>query len=160
MSENKLFRKKSLEKISSPEQLNDYITVTTPGVWMILVSIILVLSGAVVWGIFGELDTRIRVPAVVVDDEAVLYVKADDLTTIKAHQTVEVDDYDGFLLKVGTEGVRAGDVLGNLVLAEAEFDKEEIVYEVDGIVYAPDGVYLADIIVDSVSPLSFLTNDE
>lgn len=30
---DKIFRKKSVERMSSPEQLNDYIKVTNPGVW-------------------------------------------------------------------------------------------------------------------------------
>lgn len=33
---DKIFRKKSVEKMSSPEQLNDYVKVTNPGVWMVL----------------------------------------------------------------------------------------------------------------------------
>ena len=32
--QNQLFREKSLEKVSSPEQLNDYIRVSNPGVWI------------------------------------------------------------------------------------------------------------------------------
>ena len=34
--ENKLFREKSIERISSPEQLNDYLHVTNPGIWILL----------------------------------------------------------------------------------------------------------------------------
>lgn len=33
---DQIFRKKSLDRISSPEQLNDYIRVANPGIWMIL----------------------------------------------------------------------------------------------------------------------------
>lgn len=36
----KIFRKESLERISSPEQLTDYLRVTNPGIWIILASII------------------------------------------------------------------------------------------------------------------------
>ena len=32
--ENKLFRQKSIDRVSSPEQLQDYMRVTNPGVWM------------------------------------------------------------------------------------------------------------------------------
>ena len=38
---NSIFRKKSLDRISSPEQLNDYIRVSTPSVWMVLFAIII-----------------------------------------------------------------------------------------------------------------------
>ena len=32
----KLFREKSLEAVESPEALNDYLRVTSPGIWMVL----------------------------------------------------------------------------------------------------------------------------
>ena len=35
----KIFRKNSVDRMSSPEQLNDCIRVTNPGVWMILAAI-------------------------------------------------------------------------------------------------------------------------
>ena len=50
-----IFREKSLNKVTSPEQLDDYIKVTTPSVWFILFALLLVIVGAVVWGIFGEI---------------------------------------------------------------------------------------------------------
>ena len=53
--ENSLFRKKSIDKISSPEKLDDYIRVTTPSVWITLIAILLLLVGALLWGTLGEL---------------------------------------------------------------------------------------------------------
>ena len=43
-----LFRKKSVDKVSSPEQLNEYIRVANPGVWMVLAAIVILLAGVVV----------------------------------------------------------------------------------------------------------------
>ena len=43
---DQIFRKKSLDRISSPEQLNDYIRVANPGIWMILAAVIILLAGA------------------------------------------------------------------------------------------------------------------
>lgn len=40
-----VFRKKTLERISSPDQLTDYLCVTNPGIWVILVAVILLLAG-------------------------------------------------------------------------------------------------------------------
>ncbi len=54
MSNEPVFRKKSIDRISSPEQLNDYIRVSTPGVWIVLVAILLVMGGLIFWGIFGR----------------------------------------------------------------------------------------------------------
>ena len=50
-----VFREKSLERISEPEQLHDYIRVTSPGVWLVLIAVIVLLAGVMVWGVFGKL---------------------------------------------------------------------------------------------------------
>ena len=48
-----------MDKISSPEQMNDYIRVANPSVWMILAAIIVLLIGVCVWGMYGQLDTKL-----------------------------------------------------------------------------------------------------
>ena len=51
-----VFRQKSMDKITSPEQMNDYIRVSNPSVWMVLAAVIVLLLGVCVWGAFGHLD--------------------------------------------------------------------------------------------------------
>ena len=53
-----LFRQKNLDRISSPEQLRDYIHVTTPGVWIVLLAIIILLAGVLIWGAFGSIQVH------------------------------------------------------------------------------------------------------
>ncbi len=159
MSENNLFRKKSLDKISSPDQLNDYIMVMTPGVWMILLSVIIALAGAMVWGVFGRLDTRIKVPSIVKEGKAVIYVEAEKISKVRPGQRVEIDENEGKVVSVGFESGIAEDVLGDLSITEAGYDEKEIVYEVLADIDVPNGIYMSEIVIDSVSPLSFLTGD-
>ena len=56
MHNSELFRKKSIERVSTPEQLNDYIRVTTPSVWAVLAAMTVLLIGMLVWGVFGSVD--------------------------------------------------------------------------------------------------------
>ena len=58
MEERSIFRKKSIERVSSPEQLNDYIRVTTPSVWLILFATIILIAGTLIWGIFGRIEVN------------------------------------------------------------------------------------------------------
>lgn len=51
-----IYRKKSLEKIYSPEQLDDYIRVTTPSVWIVLLALAVLLVGILAWSIFGTIE--------------------------------------------------------------------------------------------------------
>ncbi len=53
-----LFRKKSLERVSSPEQLNDYIRVTTPTVWMVLLALVILLAGMLIWSVLGSVTAQ------------------------------------------------------------------------------------------------------
>jgi len=62
MAENKkrdsVFREKSLERVSGPESLNDYIRVTSPSVWIVLAALVVLLAGIVAWGILGRIEVK------------------------------------------------------------------------------------------------------
>jgi len=53
---NGIFRKSSLERVESPEQLNDYIHCVTPSVWVVLGAIMALLIGVLIWAVFGRID--------------------------------------------------------------------------------------------------------
>lgn len=55
---NGIFRNKSLERVSSPEQLNDYIRVTSPSVWIVLIALVVLLVGMLTWSIFGKVQVH------------------------------------------------------------------------------------------------------
>ena len=44
-----------MDKVTSPEKLNDYIKVSNPTVWIILAAVAVLLAGAVIWGFTYEL---------------------------------------------------------------------------------------------------------
>ena len=54
-----IFRKKSLDHISSPEEIDDYIQVTKPGMWLVLAAIVLMLTAVIIWGIAGEIEVNV-----------------------------------------------------------------------------------------------------
>ena len=60
MSES-LFRKKSIERISSPEEIDAYMRVTSPSMWLVLGAVILLLLGIFVWSITGRIEDTIEV---------------------------------------------------------------------------------------------------
>ena len=73
-----LFRKKSVDRIASPEQLNDYLHVTSPAVWVVLCAVIALLIGLLVWSsvtavesyVPGTAEVSDGVLTVVFEDEA------------------------------------------------------------------------------------------
>ena len=61
--QNQLFRKKSLERVSSPEQLQDYMRVTSPAMWMVLGAVIVLLAGLLILASVGHLETTLPAQA-------------------------------------------------------------------------------------------------
>ncbi len=62
MDDNKekksIFRKKSLDRVTGPESLNDYIRVTSPSVWIALLALLILLAGMLTWSIFGKIKVQ------------------------------------------------------------------------------------------------------
>ena len=74
--ENPIFRKKSLDRISSPEALSDYLHVTTPSVWLILIAIIMLLAGMLIWSNIASIDSFATGHAQVQDGK--MYIEFDN----------------------------------------------------------------------------------
>lgn len=55
--DQQLYRKKSIDRISSPEQLNDYLRVTSVSVWVILAAVILLLAGLLIWSSVATIES-------------------------------------------------------------------------------------------------------
>ena len=53
-----IFRQKNIDRVSSPEKLDEYIKVTTPGVWVALAAMVILLTGVLIWGTLGELTVH------------------------------------------------------------------------------------------------------
>ncbi len=67
-NENTLFRKSTLERVSSPDQLNDYIKVTNPSLIVILVGIFSILIAGFIWVVFGGIPQTVELSGVAATD--------------------------------------------------------------------------------------------
>jgi HlyD family secretion protein len=53
-----IFRKVALERLSSPEQLDQLVQVTNPRGWLALAAVGTLLAGALAWGVWGSIPTE------------------------------------------------------------------------------------------------------
>ena len=90
--QNSIFREKSLEAIESPESLNDYLRVTSVGVWLILAVVIALLVGGILWSIFGRINTTKALAVVSHDSETVCYVPYDTLNAVMNGGTLSIGE--------------------------------------------------------------------
>ena len=68
-----IFRKKTLDRISSPEHLTEYLRVASPGVWSVLAAVILLLAGLFAWASVGTLETVADVTVIVSGSDAQVF---------------------------------------------------------------------------------------
>ena len=78
---NEIFREKSMEYISSPEQLNDYLKVTKPSVWGVLFAIILLLAGLFIWSSFSYIVSSVDGVADVKDGKMTVQLMDDNVSS-------------------------------------------------------------------------------
>jgi hypothetical protein len=69
MNSSNLFRKVAIERMSSPEQLDQLLRVTTPESWLALVAMIAFFSVVITWGFRGELATKVSCDGVLIVSE-------------------------------------------------------------------------------------------
>ena len=53
-----IYREKAVQRVNRPEDLNDYVRVTTTSVWIVLIAVLLLLAGILAWTIFGSVDVH------------------------------------------------------------------------------------------------------
>jgi HlyD family secretion protein len=75
-AKKEIFRSVALERLSSPEQLDQLMQVTTPRGWLMLVGIGALLATALVWGVLGSVPERINGQGMLIRSGGVLEVEA------------------------------------------------------------------------------------
>lgn len=154
---NSIFRQKSIDKISSPEKLNDYVKVTNPSIWVILIGIVLILVGMFVWGICGEVDTYIDAKVAVSKGSAFVYVSEDDSQRINAGMDIAIDGAD-YVLDVSAKSLLKASEADAYILHVSGLDNNEWVCSIPVECKLTDGIYDGRIMVERIVPIYFIFN--
>ena len=158
MSSNTIFRKASLDRVSSPEQLNDYIKISRPGVWLILGTVIVLLTGVCVWGVFGYLTSTKDTVAVVQGGKATCYVTAEDAKSLAPGMDVRMGDSTGQIGSVASAPMEITGDFDAYALYLGGMKAGDWVVPVMVDISVPDGAYTAKIVIETISPISFVLN--
>lgn len=94
---DQLFRKESLERISSPEQLHDYMRVTSPRMWMILSAIAALLVGFIVYASTTTMENTININVLVDHGDVSADVSFSQPDIITMEMPVRFADRTGYV---------------------------------------------------------------
>lgn len=157
--QNGLFRQKSIERISSPEALHDYMRVTSPRLWMILAAVVLLLGGFIAYASTAKMENTMPIKVTVetyhmteeetqgeARDVTIVYssLPEDQMEQIKKGMKLRLLKETGTVSWL-TSGVQEG-------LVEVGFDMDPLNYPLN------DGEYDAELVLESTTPVSFLWN--
>ena len=100
--DNQIFRKESLDQISSPEQLNDYLRVTNPAVWLVLTAVILLLAGMLLWASVASIDSFASGTGQVQDGTMrIMFEDAQIAKSVQTGMTVTAGDVSAQVSSIG-----------------------------------------------------------
>lgn len=91
------YRREALKKLSSPEQLDSLMTVTTPINWLALTTMGVLLLSVVLWGLFGRLPVSVEGPGILLKPQAL-----NEVVSLSSGQVVEVLVEPGEVIPKGT----------------------------------------------------------
>ena len=145
--------------MASPEELDDYIKVTNPGVWLLLSVVIIFLLGVIIWGIFGKLETDVDVFGKMEEGRLVVYTTGADMLKLQPGMKVVANQMEGSVT----------DITGYTVISEEVFpttDKAEEYKIVEGTplypiitdLTLPDGNYDARVVLQEIKPMELIFN--
>lgn len=158
--ENNIFREKSIERVSSPEQLDSYLKVTSPKVWIVLCAIIVLLVGMLCWAFVGKIETSKTASCFIEDGMLYCYTTEDVVEKLEADSVIKLKDSDI------TYEIAEIQFVGQITEEDVEFARMigvsvgDRVYILMSYCDLPNSlnIQLGKIVLETVSPITFIFN--
>lgn len=165
-----IFNKEAKDRVMSPDDLDKFVRVTNPSVWLGLGACIALLAGLLVWGLFGSVTTTMDVTGVYMDDsegeednQIICFLSAADVAKVHMGDDAVVDGHKvkvAYVQGFPTSREDMLDILGNQQSLLGALIHEDWSYLVslDGdtdqlFSYIPLSIRIT---IDSSSPLSLV----
>ena len=164
MPENQeLFRKQSVQKMASPDKLDDYISVTNPSVWLVLGAVAVLLVCTFIWSMAGSIPTTLTKLFTASGGELVSYVTTKEAAMLKIGMAVDVDGTPGTVSAIGTTPLSydeaAAQLPGDYAAHVMELSTWNIPVTISSQKKVAQGAFVdVSIVTESVRPIDFLIN--
>ncbi|MCR5603461.1 MAG: hypothetical protein K6G27_07150 [Lachnospiraceae bacterium] len=156
MANETVFRDKSIERISSPDQLNDYVKLSDPGIWFVLAAIVVILTGACIFGTVGNIDSTVPGVGISKGGRLTCLVKKEYGSRFGNEMKAKIDGSEYSASLHSDKPVTVEDTTDSYTLHIGNMQHGEWVYEIDVDGEFEDGSYEVELVTEEISPLSFL----
>ena len=153
-----LFRAKNLERISNPDNLDDYIRVSNPAMWIALVAVLLLLVAAIVWGICGTITESTPSLLIVDDGKAQCYIDETRAAQLQSGDEIVFQDASGMVTSVASAPVPIDQAIEEtdepLVAFQKALGDTEWLSHAAASIDLPDGTYEATVVLKVYAPFA------
>ncbi len=156
-----MFTEEARSHLQSPDDLERYLHVISPSIWVVLGAVISLLIGLAAWGFFGSVSASISGLGASIDGETLCLVTPNQVAQLNEGDDAYVDDTFTSVASVSPTPLSREEVsklLGNDYLAYALI-KDEWVYVVtftDYIDSEPGVPLTVNITTERVAPISLI----
>lgn len=160
-----LFTEKAADKLRSPDDLDEYVRVTNPNVWVVLAACTVLMIGLFAWGFLGTAETSVGATGTYVKGEVLCFLPSDEASSVHVGDVANVN---GALMHVASIGdvpvsrVEAREIIGGDYLASTlvEDDWTHVV-SFSGAADFKEGIPLSvTITTERIAPISLIFKDE
>ena len=157
-----IFNESARTRLQSPDDLDRYIRVTSPGVWVAFAAVIALLIGLLAWGVFGSVSTSVSGTGTYINGEIYGFLTADDAAKVHVGNQAYVDGGVTVVDEVSEVPLsreEAQALLQSDYLVDTLMDDEKWAYVVtfDKTIQPHEGVPLTvSITTDRIAPISLV----
>ena len=122
-----IFNKQATDRLLSPDDLDRYVRVTSPSVWVALLAIVALLAGILAWGIFGAVSTSVSAVGTCVEGRALCLLDAESVANVHEGDFASVGGRQVTVASVSATPLsraEASELLGSDYLVDALMDGE------------------------------------
>jgi len=159
MAEEKsgIFRQKTVDAMQSPEVLDSYLRVTSPGIWFFLAAVICLLAGILIWGSLGTIQSTADVVVVAENGVQECIVPYANYAEVLAAGEVQVNGCTYALDAAHCAQGILDDSTDPRILLEGGMRQGDYVVAIPVIgEVTQSGVYAASVVTETIRPISLL----
>ena len=90
-SSKSIFNQRAAEKLRSPDDLDKYVRVANPSMWVVLVACAALLVGLLAWGVFGAVTTSVGAAGVSVEGKVMCFLPANESMKVQVGDEANVN---------------------------------------------------------------------
>lgn len=163
---SRIFTQKAAEKLRSPDDLDEYVRVTNPSVWVVLTACACLMAGLFAWGFLGTAETSVSALATYTNGHVVCFLPTDKAASVHEGDVANVSGRQMQVASISAVPVsraEAHEIVGGDYLADSLVADDwtyVVSFKGDGEPDFAKGIPLsATITIERIKPISLIFKD-